>query len=60
MPMPDYQDIETLDAAFIGTSPAIQTAATLYLRVRQSVQDTVFLLSSGSATNAVQTLVLED
>ena len=60
MPMPDYQDIETLDAAFIGTSPAVQTAATLYLRVRQSVQYTVFLLSSGSATNAVQTLVLEN
>ena len=48
MPMPDYLDIETLDSAFIGASPAIQTAATLYLTVRSSVQYTVFLLASGS------------
>lgn len=60
MPMPDYLDIETLDSAFIGTSPAIQTAATLYLTVRPSVQYTVFLLASGSSVNAIQTLVLEN
>lgn len=58
--MPLWQDVETMDSAFIGASPVLDTVATLYLQVRAGVRYTVFLLSGGSARNAVQTLVAAD
>ena len=60
MPMPAYLDIETLDSAFLGAYPMSNTVASLYLNVRRNSIYTVYLLSSGSAPNAVQTMVLED
>lgn len=60
MPIPAWQDIETLDAAFLGIYPPISTVGSLYLNVRPNSNYTVFILSSGAARNAVQTMVLED
>ncbi len=59
-PMASWLDIETLDSAFLGTYPYPNTVASLYLTVVPNVSYTVFLLSSGTSPNAVQTLVAED
>lgn len=59
-PMPSYLDIETLDAAFLGTYPTAGTVASAYVNVRARANYTVFVLSSGSAANQLQTMVLED
>lgn len=58
--MPLWQDVETMDSAFVGASPVLDTVASLYLQARAGVRYTVFLLSGGSAHNAVQTLVAAD
>ncbi|WP_295579124.1 DUF4397 domain-containing protein [uncultured Oscillibacter sp.] len=59
-PMPEWLDIETLDSAFLGMMPAMDTVASLYLNALSGVNYTVFLLSSGTAINAVQALVAGD
>ena len=59
-PMPSYLDIETLDSAFLGTYPTAGTVASAYVNVRSGANYTVFVLSSGSGRNQLQTLVLED
>ena len=59
-PIPGYMDIETLDSAFLGMSPVSGTVASVYLDVRANANYTVFVLSSGSGRNQVQTMVLED
>jgi len=58
--MPAYLDIETLDSAFLTMEPTSATVATLYLNVRPNANYTVYLISSGPAVNAVQTLVVTD
>ena len=45
--MPDYEDVETLDGAFVGLEPAPETAASLYLKVAPNRGYTVFLLTGG-------------
>ena len=59
-PIPSWLDIETLDSAFIGVYPVPNTVASLYLNVLRNTTYTVFLLSSGSGTNAIQTMVVAD
>ncbi len=59
-PLPQWQPVETMDSAFIGASPLPAAVANLFLQVRAGVNYTIFLLSAGSAQNAVQTLVAED
>ena len=59
-PMPAWMDIETLDSAWIGMAPVPNTVASLYLNAAAYTSYTVFLLSSGAATNAIQTLVVQD
>ena len=59
-PLPSWMDIETLDSAFIGMYPVPNTVASLYLNVAAGISYTVFLLSSGTAVNAVQTMVVQD
>ena len=59
-PMSSWLDIETLDSAFLGMYPYPETVASLYLNVLSNTTYTVFLLSSGPASNAIQTLVVED
>ena len=59
-PMPVWLDIETLDSAFIGTYPVPNMVASLYINIVSGVNYTVYLLSSGSAVNAVQTMVSAD
>ena len=59
-PMPTWMDIETLDSAWIGMYPVSNTVASLYLDVVANTTYTVFLLSSGTATNAIQTMVVQD
>ena len=57
-PMPTWMDIETLDSAWIGMYPVSTTVASLYLDVAINTTYTVFLLSSGTTTNAIQTMVV--
>ena len=59
-PIPSWLDIETLDSAFIGVYPVPNTVASLYLNVVRNTTYSVFLLSSGTGTNAVQTMVVAD
>lgn len=59
-PMPAWLDIETLDSAFIGTYPIPNMVASLYMNIVAGMNYTVYLLSSGSVTNAVQTVVAAD
>ncbi|MDD3346848.1 DUF4397 domain-containing protein, partial [Oscillibacter sp.] len=58
--MPAWMDIETLDSAFIGMAPPMETVASLYLNAFSGVNYSVFLLSSGTAVNAVQAIVSGD
>ena len=58
--MPTWMDIETLDSAWIGMYPVSNTVASLYLDVAINTTYTVFLLSSGTTTNAIQTMVVQD
>ena len=60
LPMPAYSDIESLDSAFIGMYPVPNTVASLYLNVRRSANYTAFIVNNGTATNAVQIMVVED
>ena len=60
MPMPAYQDIETLDSAFLGLYPPVEMVASLYLRVSRGANYTVFLLSAGTAATDIQAIVAED
>lgn len=60
LPAPTYTDIESLDSAFIGATPIPNTIATLYLNVQSGANYTVFLINSGSAYNAISTLVVAD
>lgn len=60
MPLPDNMGIETLDSAFIGMYPLPDILASLYLKIEPNANYTVFILSGGTAVNAVQTLVLRD
>ena len=59
-PMPTWLDIETLDSAFIGMYPAPNMVASLYINIFAGINYTVYLLASGSSSNAVQTLVAAD
>ena len=59
-PMPAWLDIETLDSAFLGTYLEPNTVTALYLNIVPGANYTVFLLSSGTASNAVQTLTVTD
>lgn len=59
-PQPAWMDIETLDSAFLGMYPVSDTVASLYLNVTAGSSYTVFLLSSGAAVNAIQTLAAQD
>ena len=59
-PMAAWLDIETLDSAFLGMYPYPETVASLYLNAMANTTYTVFLLSSGTERNAIQTLVVED
>lgn len=59
-PMPGWMDIETLDSAFLGEQPMADTVASLYLNVLRNTTYTVFLLRSGMANNAIQTMVVVD
>ncbi len=58
--MPANLDIETLDSAFIGTYPTSGTVASVYMQVQSNANYTVFLISSGSVINQIQTMVVED
>lgn len=58
-PMSPWQDIETMDPAFLDTTLALDTVASLYLTVQRNVDYTVFILSSGTVRNAVQAIVAE-
>lgn len=60
LPIPNNMDIESLDSAFIGMYPVPNTVASLYLNVQGNTNITVFLLSSGTDSNAIQTIVSED
>ncbi|BDF71116.1 hypothetical protein CE91St41_16570 [Oscillospiraceae bacterium] len=60
LPMPAYADIESLDSAFIGMYPVPNTVASLYLNVRRNANYTAFIVNNGTATNAVQIMVVED
>lgn len=58
-PMASWQDIETMDPAFLDTTLALDTVASLYLTVQRNIDYTVFILSSGAQPNAVQAIVAE-
>ena len=60
LPAPAYTDIESLDSAFIGAGPSADAVASLYLNVRAGANYTIFLVSSGTAYNAVTAIVAED
>lgn len=60
MPMAAWQDIETMDPAYLDTQLALDTVASLYLTVQRNTDYTVFILSSGAAPNAVQAIVVEN
>ncbi|MDO5377003.1 MAG: DUF4397 domain-containing protein [Clostridia bacterium] len=60
LPTPAYTDIESLDSAYIGATPIANTVATLYLNVQSGTNYTVFLINSGSAYNAISTMVVAD
>lgn len=59
-PIPAWMDIETLDSAFLGMHPVSNTVSSLYLNVAAGSSYTVFLLSSGTSVNAIQTLTAQD
>lgn len=58
--MPAYQDIETLDSAWLGVYPPYETFGSLYLNVGSNANYTVYLLQSGSGRNNIQNLILTD
>lgn len=60
MPMPAYQDIETLDSSWLGAHPTPETFGSMYLDVDSNAIYTVYLLQSGTARNNVQSLILMD
>lgn len=60
LPTPAYTDIESLDSAYIGATPIANTVATLYLNVQSGTNYTVYLINSGSAYNAISTMVVAD
>ena len=58
--LPEWTDIETLDSAFLGLTPSMETAASLYLNAAAGVNYTIFLLASAGSVNAIQTLTAAD
>ncbi len=56
---PSYMDIETLDSAFLGTTLP-NMVASAYMIVSRRANYTIYLMNNGPATNAIQTLVVED
>ena len=59
-PIPSYADIETLDSAFLGSTPPANVVASDYVSVSGRTNYTIFLLSTGSAPDAVQALTAAD
>lgn len=60
MPMPSWQDIETLGPIMPRTSPQISEVATLDLEVSSGLSYTVFLLSTDPNSGTVETVVVAD
>ena len=58
--LPEWTDIETPDSAFLGLTPSMETAASLYLNAAAGVNYTIFLLASAGSVNAIQTLTAAD
>ena len=58
--MPSYLDIETMDSAFIGVAPPFSAWATLPLEAAPRSTYTLYVLSGGSGSNEIQTLVVTD
>ena len=60
LPMPSYLDIETMDSAFIGVAPPFSALASLQLEAAPRSTYTLYVLSGGSGSNEIQTLVVTD
>ena len=60
LPMPSYLDIETMDSAFIGMAPPFSALASLQLEAAPRSTYTLYVLSGGSGSNEIQTLVVTD
>ncbi len=60
VPMPVWQDIETMETELMQTAPPVEELAVLDLRVQRGVSYTIFLLSTGPSYGLLQTLVVAD
>lgn len=59
-PIPSHADIETLDSAFLGSTPPANVVASDYVAVSGRTNYTIFLLSTGNTSDAVQALTAAD
>lgn len=59
-PMPAGLDIETMDPAWLGVYPPVETFGSLYLDVTGGENYTVYLIQNGSGRNNIQNLILVD
>ena len=59
-PIPSHADIETLDSAFLGSPPPANVVASDYVAVSGRTNYTIFLLSTGNTSDAVQALTAAD
>lgn len=59
-PIPFYADIETLDSAFLGTTPPANVVASDYVEVSSHTNYTIFLISTGNTPDAIQALTAAD